>query len=292
MANLTPKQFLATNGSELYVSSQSGEKNFNWHKCDAIYHKQYSDITSEVTFEPNIEEVYDIYIIPVLVEGTTNEYRIYGRQFLFCAGPASQDTIITIKNYDYFIAHWDIETKKFFITKNGSNEKLSFRYRCITSDLERKNTLNQKIVLSAIVDTTSAIDAGTTSIRTALLQSENNAVAAGFIRAGNTAKQKKEDFSSWNSSKIEFNLSSTDTKLYNFTIGTYGSVDEFNFTYSHAPMYNSGKVGDSLFCISLNNSLTDARLQVQYDAVNEKLIFSIRDQNRKIDFIDYGYYVI
>ena len=289
MANLTPKQFLATNGSELYVSSQSGEKNFNWHKCAAIYHKQYSDITSEVTFEPNIEEVYDIYIIPVLVEGTTNEYKIYGRQFLFCAGPASQDTIITIKDFDYFIADWDIETKKFFITKNGSNEKLSFRYRCITSDLGRKNTLNQKIVLSAIVDTTNTRNIG---IRTALLQSENNAVAAGFIRSNSTDRQKKEDVSSWNSSKIEFNLSSTDTKLYNFTIISYGFDDEFDFTYSHAPMDNSGKVGDSFFCINLNNSLTDARLQVQYDAVNEKLIFSIRDQNRKIDSIYYGYYVI
>ena len=92
--------------------------------------------------------MYDIYIIPVLVEGTTNEYKIYGRQFLFCAGPASQDTIITIKNYDYFIAHWDIETKKFFVTKNGSNEKLSFRYRCVTSDLGRKNILNQHFTVS------------------------------------------------------------------------------------------------------------------------------------------------
>lgn len=288
MANLIPKQFLATNGSELYVSSQSGEENFNWHKCDAIYYKQYSDITSEATFEPNIEEVYDIYIIPVLVEGTTNEYKIYGRQFLFCAGPASQDTIITITNHDYFIAHLDIETKKFFITKNGSNEKLSFRYRCITSDLGRKNILNQKIVLSAIVDITNTRNIG---IRTALLQSENNAVAAGFIRSSNTDQQKEEFFSSWVSSKIEFNLSSTDTKLYNFTIGVDG-YEEFNFTYSHASMDNSGKVGDSLFCINLNNSLTDARLQVQYDAVNEKLIFSIRDQNRKISSIAYGYYVI
>lgn len=288
MANLKPKQFLATNGSELYVSSQSGEENFNWYKCNTIYYKQYSDITSEATFEPNIEEVYDIYIIPVLVENTTDEYNIYGRQFLFCAGPASQDTIITIKNYDYFIAHWDIETKKFFITKKGSNEKLSFRYRCITSDLGRKNILNQKIVLSAIVDT-STMDIG---IRTALLQSENNAVAAGFISSGNTKRQKKESFSTWVLSKIEFNLSSTDTKLYNFTIGIDG-YDEFNFTYSHASMDNSGKVGDSFFCINLNNSLTDARLKVQYDAVNEKLIFSILgDQSRKISSIAYGYYVI
>ena len=153
----------------------------------------------------------------------------------------------------------------------------------------RKNTLNQKIVLSAIVDTTNTRNIG---IRIALLQSENNAVAAGFIRSSSTDAQKKEDFSSWNSSKIEFNLSSTDTKLYHFTIINYEFDDEFDFTYSHAPMDNSGKVGDSFFCINLNNSLTDARLQVQYDAVNEKLIFSMRDQNRKIDSIYYGYYVI
>lgn len=59
-------KLLAINGNDLYVTKQkvTEEKiEYEWKKCQSVYQARYSSIVTELSIEPDLNKIYDIYIL-------------------------------------------------------------------------------------------------------------------------------------------------------------------------------------------------------------------------------------
>lgn len=299
--------FLVTNGQDLYVSKEKGNEDniyTKYDKCESIYKKNYSNIVTEVELEANLDQIYDIYVIPVT---TNNIYTVFGQQFLFCPGDGSasqqkiifRDTIYDSEAIDpskYLIVKWNKDTKKLSIKTEG-NETISFRYRCISFEKPQKlpydtgeNDRHRTIYFIAMDETNKGIRTGATDIASNYL--------AGFIPSEETTLIKQEILEE-PSIGYSFKIKKEEQKLYVFFVQYTDSSIPSCFTFSTAPMNNSS-YGDTSFktpprSAYIENGVTKYNYDLRISHRGNSSYLSIDTDggnNKNISSIAYGYYVI
>lgn len=233
-----------------------------------------------------------------LGSGDTSQKRIILRDTGFAPKAAgsilSKDAASFSK---YFIVQWDKDTQKLSITTENL-EIVSFRYRCISSEIKNNFYGNKKFSFLTVDSKNRGIVTG--------IGTNTNEVMFNFIPSGETARFFK--IKNINANQYEINIENDDQKLYMFYVQYQGiSTDTYSpisyFTFSHAsmidPYYNkeygivSFKTPPRQLITDENNNITSYTydLDVEYQPLVKKLIIKSAN-NKNISSIAYSYYVI
>lgn len=282
--------FLATNGNELYTS-QKKENNYNWNKLKTIYHKNYSDILTEIEVNPNKNIIYDIYILPNI------DLNQYGFQCLFSLIDTSESSQSFYLENSNFILHW--KDNKIFVTNdlNSESEHLAFRIRNIS--IGEQEWFGDKHNIFT------GIDIKNKTLNTGIFN--NNSVLSIHPSTGtkkiNTVEKKNLVLQKNTKYIYNYIIPENDNKLYLFCLhfeDVEGKPDYRQFTYANGKLEN-GRVGPlqknigSRYLRRNSNFDIDLRLKpefsIEYVPNNEDSNQSYLKINSlyEISSIDYSY---
>lgn len=228
--------FLATDGSDLYVTKKKDNDNYDWKKLHSIYHKEYSNITKEMTIIPNKNIIYDIYILPIWDE----KYHLWlrnGFQCLFSLTETSETKQSFYLENSKFRLYWNENgDNKIFITYGNSTDSVDFRIRTIT--------IEDNIVLEENHNIYTGIDIINKTLNTGIFNNTGNIYSIHTSTGTQTSKSVFEN-EDGGVSEYQYSLPKNDNKLYLFNLSFTVTDDSplfAQFTYANGKM-KDGKVG-------------------------------------------------